>query len=593
MLTTVNKLDPITAQVIRDSFESISSEISRVVERTAVHPLFQEVHDYSTGVFYYDGKEVSMIARATAIPVHIFASITSVEALIKEFGSDIHEGDVFLVNDPYYGGTHAADWTMMKPVMLDNNRMIFPSVRAHMSDFGGVEPGGYNPSATDVWQEGFRIPPIRLYEKGVIRQDMWDIVTNNSRLSEVLKGDLLAILGGCNIGALRTKQLVEKYGVDTIVDAIDYSMEYAAKRLRSEISKWPDGVYVGERLLDHDSAKNYDIKVKATVTVQGETIAVDFTGTDNQVPGYINSPMGNTASYVYMALCGMFPEDMPVNSGMFRQVKIYAPEGTVVNPLEPAPVMFSTVTIGGDIGEAVMNALAKIAPERAGQIGQGYCLSTTYGTDSRYNDEMYFTIEYGNTIAADSASYGKDGWGGWSAPMCSLILATIETQELQFPFLYRQYEYANDSVGHGQWRGVPSFQMKRQVYGDRPSFVNITTVGNRYPLQGFAGGHSGARSYAILRYGTDEEQIVKESATAFMLEPNEVLFTFKGGGGGWGSPYDRDIESVLGDVMDGYVSVQTAKEIYGVVITEQQGAYSVDHEATASLRQQQAELSLS
>lgn len=573
-------LDPITAQVVRDSLEFISEEMSRVVERSAVHPLFQEVHDYSTGVFFYDGEEVSLIARATAMPVHIFASVESITALLEVFGDDIHEGDVFLLNDPYYGGSHQADWTMMKPVLLEGGGMVIPSVRAHMSDFGGVAPGGYYPDAREVWQEGYRIPPIRLFERGELREDLWELILGNSRLGPVLRGDLLAIVGGCNVGARRVDALVERYGADTIRAAIDAAVEYAGRRFAEEVRSWPDGVYVGESVLDHDSGGSRDVTVRATVTVAGDELTVDLTGSDPQVPGYINSVYGNTASWVYIALYATMPADVPVNSGLFRRVKVEAPPGTVVNPLPPAPVMFSTVTIGGDIGEAVMRALAQVRPERAGNVGLGYNACTAYGWDDRYGDAMYFTIEYGNTLVADGGAYGKDGWGGWSAPMSVLIFATIETQELQFPFLYEQYEYLDDSCAPGQWRGAPAFAMRRTVAGSHPSVVNLTVENNRHPLQGYAGGLPAIPSYAVLRPGTPEERLITESVSLEQMAPGETLATVKGAGGGWGPPLSRDPQAVLEDYLDGYVSTRTAEEVYGVRIVGDE----VDLEATAGLR---------
>jgi N-methylhydantoinase B len=546
--------------------------------------LFQEVHDYSTGVFYYDGKEVSLVARATALPPHIFASILSVEAIVQEFGDDIHPGDVFMLNDPYYGGSHQADWTIMKPVFLNDREMLIPSVRAHMSDFGGVRPGGYNPDARDVWQEGFRVPPVRLYERGVLREDLWNWIISNSRLKETLNGDMMAIIGGCNVGAQRTEAIISKYGADVVMAALQHALDYAERRFEAEIAKWPDGVYVGESVLDHDALGNTEIKVRATITVEGTNLSVDFSGSDPQAPGYINSPFGNTASYVYAAIFAVLPSDIPVNSGMFRRVKITAPEGTVTNPLAPSPVMFSTVTIGGDIGEATMKALAEILPDQAGNVGLGYCICTTYGKDARYDNELYFTIEYGNTLVSDGGAKGKDGWGGLTAPCARLIFATVETQELQFPFRYDRYEYIDDSCGAGRWRGVPAFAMRRTMVGENPGYVTITEEGNRHPMAGYAGGHDGAKCFAILKPGTPEEELITESVTARELRPGEAVQTQKGGGGGWGPPHERDPHLVLSDVLDGFVSRETARNTYGVEIVGSGFDLQVDEAATQTLR---------
>jgi hypothetical protein len=285
----VTDLDPITAQVVRDSFEFISEEMSRVVERSAVHPLFQEVHDYSTGVFYYDGRDVSLIARATAMPVHIFASVESVKAIVAAFADDIHDGDVFLLNDPYAGGSHQADWTMMKPIVLPGGELVIPSVRAHMSDFGGVAPGGYYPDAREVWQEGYRIAPVRLYERGELRRDLWDLILGNSRLTQTLTGDVMAIVGGCNVGARRAEALVDKYGGDVVKAAIVASMDYAERRFVEEVRAWPDGVYRGESVLDHDSGGTYDVTVRAENS-EGWSLPSDSVSVE-VVDGSVDTPI--------------------------------------------------------------------------------------------------------------------------------------------------------------------------------------------------------------------------------------------------------------------------------------------------------------
>ncbi len=567
--------DAITLQVISDSLEAVARAMSGVVERTAVHPLFQELHDYSTGVCHFDGGEVSLVARATSLPAHIFGTLVAAEALVAEFGGDLCDGDVLMLNDPYYGGSHQADWTMIRVVELGEGEFLFPSVRAHMSDFGGVVPGGYNPDARDIWQEGYRIPPVRLVERGVMRDDLWRLVVANSRLSETLQGDLMALVAGCNVGAREIRALVDKYGQAAVSESIHHYFRYAAERFRSEVQKWPDGVYVGERRLDHDSAGNRDIRVRAAVTVDGDRLSIDLSGSDPQCPGYINSVPGTTISNALLAVCVVLPEDVPTNSGMLRLIDVSLPEGSVVHPLAPAPVMSSTTTIGYEVADAVMKAFEQIAPERVGEPGLGYCLCTTYGRDDRYDDELYYILDFGSSLVSAGGAFGTDGWGAWAAPVCALIMANIETQELQFPFLYEIYEYADDSCGAGRWRGVPGFIMKRRVVGGHPAYVVLTQEGHRHPMQGYVGGHVGASSYAVVKQGSPDEQLVTESVREMEFHPGDVLYTFKGGGGGWGPPAERDPELVLNDVLDGLVSTDTARNVYGVQVV------STDHGLTA------------
>ena len=576
-------IDPITSQVIKDSLEAISEEMSKTVERTAVHPLFNEVHDYSTGVFFYSGSDVRLVARATAIPVHIFASILSVEAMLDEFQDDIHEGDVVMLNDPYYGGTHHADWTVMKPVFFEGKPVLFPSVRAHMADFGGPVPGGYNPEARDIWQEALRIPPIKVYEKGEPRQDVLDWILANTRIPQVLRGDLAAMFGACNLAERRVLELFSKYGGETVNESIEYTLDYAEKRFRAEVSRWPDGEYTASSILDHDSQGNYDLEVRATVNISGDDLSVDFSGTSPETPGFVNSPFGNTASWVYTALCSVLPDDIPINSGVFRSVKITAPESSVVNPLPPAPCMFSTVVIGGDIGTATMKALEKAIPDKVGTVSINYCLCTTYGHDSRYG-EMFVTIEYGNTLVAAGGTEGEDGWGGWPAPLCGLIYSTVEMMEIQFPFFYHEYEYVKDTAAAGQWRGVPGFSMKRESVRDT-SMINVALTGVRNSSPGFSGGHNGASSRYILNWGSPEQVEVLESAANTPSPPGSIIATFKGGGGGWGDPLKRDPNQVLEDVLDDFISREKAERDYGVVIDRD---LTIDVDATRERRDQKA-----
>ena len=580
-----SEFDPITAQVVRDSLEAVSREMSRVVERSAVHPLFQEVHDYSTGVFFYDGSEVSLIARATAIPCHIFAAVLSVEALLKDFKDDVHEGDIFLLNDPYYGGSHQADWTMMRPIFLGKGRgMLIPSVRAHMSDFGGVVMGGYNIDARDAWQEGYRLPPLRLFERGKLREDVWDLVVGNSRLTETVHGDLLAIVGGCNVGARRVEGLIDKYGEDVVADCVDYTLDHAHRTTAAEIDRWPDGTYMGERVLDHDAAGNRDILVRATVTIEGSHVTISFEGSSDQVPGFVNSPFGNTASHAFTSVCAVLPPEIPINSGMFRNVEIVAPEGSVVNPIPPAPVMFSTVVIGYEVADAVMKAFEQAIPDRTGSIGVSYNILNTFGIDDR-TGVTYFNTDYGQTAVSAGGALGTDGWGGMSAPAAALTFANIESQEQQYPYLYERYEYVDDSCAAGEYRGVPSFAMRRVLLGTKRASIVAAATGSTHALPGYVGGEDGATNMFVLRPGAPDEIAVDEALAATEIVQGDVIETLKGGGGGWGQPMRRHPARVLEDVLDGYVSVDTAAGTYGVIIVPgPDGALTVDEAETKKRR---------
>lgn len=576
--------DPFTALVLKDSFEAICAEMSRVVERTAVHPLFSEVHDYSTGILYVDPKgELSLIARATALPVHIFSAVVSVQSLLDRFKGDMHPGDMYAINDPYLGGgAHHGDWTLMTPIFFGEGEIIIPSVRAHMADTAGVAAGGFHFDNRDAWQEGLRVPALRVAEKGELLTDVWAWILANTRIPETLWGDFQAMIGAIKVGQQRVQELLGKYGPVAMTRSLDYTLDYSSRRFSAEVSRWPDGVYAGEYFLDHDCAGTRDIRVAATVTVNGDRLSIDLSGCDPQVPGITNSPYGTTASWVYMAILTVIPEDIPINSAIFRQVEIYAPTGTVANPLPPKSQNYCTVMPSGEICTAVMKAFEQFIPERVGAVGLNYNLCSSFGRDSRYDDEFYFVVEYGNTAVAASGAKGADGWGGWTVSMATMIYAPIEMMEIQFPFRYHRYEYETDALGHGQFRGVPAFGMCREMVGQHAGCVNIAVQGARHPAPGWAGGLPGAASWAKLIDARGSEEIIEDVLPVRFVQPGELIVTRKGGGGGWGLPLRRDPRLVLDDVLDEIISLETARDVYGVFVDE--GTRRVDEVRTRDLR---------
>lgn len=573
----------ITCEVIRDYMETVAAEIMKTLIRTAVSVMFNEAHDCSAGVFYYDGKQVSMISRAEAMPVHIYACMTSVQECLEYFEGDLNDGDVILISDPYHGGTHICDYTMMKPVFYDGKPIFFPSVRGHFLDVGAPYPGSANPMATEVYQEGFRFPPLKLYEKGEFRRDVWRMLIANTRLPQIYEGDLNAMIGSCRVGEERLKSVVEKYGFDTVLDAMNYIFDYSERSFRSEISKWPRGTYTGRSTLDTDFRGQKDINVDVKVTVQGDEIEVDFTGSHPQTLGLINSVPGNTLSYVYMAFTALCPE-IPVNSGFFRPIKTILPEGTVVNPRSPAPAGLATICIGADIGEAMIQALSKFAPEKCGTISLDLCIFGAWGVDPRYQS-FFVTYDYNGSPVSAGAGFGTDGWGGWASTVSAVQMESMEQMETKYPLIYLQGEYATDTAAPGRWRGASAYHMQRAPYGVRSPVMHDIWIqkSETHPLQGFAGGALGRGNYGIVYYNTPKAHRVQGHFIG-PVEENEIVFMQSGGGGGWGSPLDRDPKLVLEDIANDVVSVGAAREEYGVVV-EPSGA-KIDDVASRKLRQE-------
>jgi N-methylhydantoinase B len=577
MSTTVH--DPITAEIIRNSLDTVCQELSATVENTALSPIFTLNHDYSCGVFYWDGTDVQLLARDAAVPVHIFASLDSVRTMLEAFAGDVAQDDVFLIADPYMGGTHCPDWTIIKPVLLDEDTVFFPCVRGHVNDVGGPVPGNYNVHAREVWQEGFRIPPIRLVERGRPIADLWEVVLANTRLPDEVRGDLQAMVGACSVGERRIRDLATKYGAAALRNSVRYVVDYSETRLRAEIRKWPDGKYMHTELLDHDFAGNRDVPVTVTLTVEGDGVTVDFDGTSPQVPGFVNSPRGNTLSQVFTAITALCPE-IPVNSGFFRPIDVKLPERSLVNPEPPAPVGHCTLVPGTSVIDAVMKAFEQVTPLLVGTAACDMNSARAFGIDSA-TGRYWVGSDLSATPMSAGGAYGADGWGAWAATFCALRLPPLEMIENYWPYRYLLNEYVTDTAAPGQWRGAPAVHYRRWHTDDmRCTIYNASYC---HPLAGYAGGHRGAGNYWVIREGAPDELVVTESCYAEPLPRDSQLFAQSGAGGGWGNPLDRDPEAVLDDWLDELVSLEAARRHYGVVID---AAYeAVDLDATRAERE--------
>jgi N-methylhydantoinase B len=574
----LSKSELITAEIVRNYLETVCNEISKVVENTSISSIFSETHDYSVGIFAADRRGVSLLARAQSVPVHIFAALTSVETVLDIYKDDIHEGDLFFASDPYYGGSHIPDWTVVNPVFVDGKPMFFTSVRGHVNDVGGCAPGGYNTVAREIWHEGFRVPPVKLRDRGEPVADIWNLILSNTRTKDDISGDLSAMVGGCVVGERRLRALVRKYGADTVTRCVDYVLDYSENRLRAEITKWPDGVYRGRSVLDHDFAGGGEVPVEATVTVKGSTLTIDLTGSHPQVAGFVNSVATNTISNIYSALVALAP-DIPVNSGYFRPIDVVLPPHSVVNCDAPAPVGHSTVCIGSDIMEAVMKAFEHIAPDLVGSANIDLVNVRVYGTNSR-TGRFFVASDITATAMSAGGAKGTDGWGGYAAPFCALRLPSLEMYEQQYPYRYLQVEYAIDTAAPGKFRGAPALHYRRRMLD--PVKAIVYNQGYVHPMQGYLGGKAGAGNYFVLNEGAPDEIKVTDACYDVSVGRDGIVFAQSGAGGGWGPPFERDAASVLADVQDGHVSVAAAARDYGVVIDPE--THEIDAAATTAMR---------
>ncbi len=577
--TGAENIDPITVEVIRGFLETVADEMSLTMKRTAVTPIFSESSDYSCAVMDARSRLMAQAMRTASLPVHMGAMKFSVEAVLADFAGDIHDGDVFLINDPYHGGSHIPDLTMVMPVSFEGELVLFPAARAHQMDTGAMTPGSYSPKATEIWQEGLRLPPIRICDEGRLREDLVRMLELNTRLP-TYRGDLMAMLAACRTGAKRIAELLSKYGVPTVRGACDEAIAHGVRRIRAEVAAWPDGNYVGEAFLDHDGMGNQDIGVRATLRVSGDRLTVDLTGSHDQVESYVNSSKANTYSNVYLAIATMMDPEIPKNEAFFEAVDLVLPSHSVVNADEPAPVTACTLNIGGEIAEAVAYAFEAILPERVyPQTLKIGALVMSFGMHPE-TGELFLDANIDSCAGWSSAVRGMDGWGGLPNHYGMATLANAEIVEMRFPYRIVGRDLVPDSGGPGRWRGSCGSRMVKQTLS--PMFINFSAVGRRWPVKGIAGGRDGAPNCWLLDLDTPEQR--EETGLGYLVPLNtDASWSLQfGGGGGWGDPLERDPEAVLDDVLDGYVSVEAARKDYGVVLTA--GGDGLDIDATHAER---------
>jgi len=550
-----NRVDPIVVSVIQHRLLAIVEEMGEAMLRTAYSQILNSSRDFSTAICDMGGR---LIAQAEHVPIHVGALPFAARAVTEFFGDDIHPGDVFLLNDPYHGGNHLPDLTAFVPVFgpgPDGDRPRFWSInRAHQSDIGGATHGAYNASATDIWQEGLRITPLKLYDRGEMRRDVMQMIATNVRHPRDFRGDLAAMIGSAHVGERRVLALAEEFGWDVTDAAIEAVLDGAERQTRAVIAEWKDGVYFGEALLDDDGRGNSDIHIRATVTKAGSDLTVDLSDSHEQVASFVNSSYPNMYSAVVVALSYLIDPHTPKNDGTFRPVKIVAREGTVVWARPGAPVTLATNHCAQEILEAIVKALAPACPERA-MAGWGRRFRIAIqGKDPRNNRP--FIWHFFQARPGGGASVAGDGWPGggeWQAAG-GIKFGSLEVTEVRFPLFFKRHEFRPDSGGDGQYRGGPGGIVEMVVETAEPALANTAGDGVVHGACGILGGKDGAPHRYVLYSGNREPRPIKTKETGLVINPGDRLVLESGGGGGWGDPARRPEGSRYRDVQSGFTS---------------------------------------
>jgi N-methylhydantoinase B len=575
----------VSAEVIRSAMETVCFEMAVFVSRTATTPILNQSNERNASILDRHGR---LAAVSVGIPQLMLSSSLPVRYALDLFGTDIHDGDVFLANDPYCGGGHLPDYNVFAPVFADGRLVLLASIQCHHGDTGGSVPGGYNVSVDSVWGEGVRFPGVKVVDRGVERYDVLHALAANNRQPGHL-GDLRAQIGAAQLGVRRLAEVLDRFGAGTTEAAVDWFIDSSAARFKEEIAQWPDGVYEADAFADHDPWGNRDVRIHVRVTVDGDRLVVDFAGTDTRPELQAWSSFGNARAYTVSQLAAMLPPDIPHNEGFFQNVELHIPLGSVLNPEYGKPVSAGTHHPGTEIGDALALALAPVVPARA--VPQTYKTgipTVITGTDPRTG--AAFTEHSAEVYAGwCNAAEGVDGWGAFNASFGNLWKATAEVNEALFPHVQWARDYRTDSGGPGRYRGGCGSHYEKEVGVDARVYTYV--VGMRYPMPGVCGGHDGSPNRLVLRAGTPDEVVVTHSADWVTLRPGERIVFDYGGGGGWGDPLERDPQAVLDDVLDEYVSVEGARRDYGVVLTGSLADLSlgVDEAATRRLRDEMAE----
>jgi N-methylhydantoinase B len=579
----MTKDEMITHEVIRHALTAVSREMGVTLRMTSCSPIFNEGNDYSCAIFDAQGR---LVTHGEFLPIHLGALSFSVFHARAAFTKEgLQEGDTVIMNDPYRGGSHLPDVTMVSPIVHEGETVAYAANRAHHLDIGGAVPGSFFSGATDNYQEGLRISPMKLFRAGERDTHLLQLVSENSRLPQQMRVDMESQVSANRTAIERVGALHERYGTQVVSAAMRGALDYSERRMRAVLESWPDGDYTASDWLDNDGVRDEPREIRVTLRVRGERIEVDFTGSSEQTQGPLNSVLGYTCSGVYMTLQAATDPDIPPNAGCHRPIEIVAPEGSIVNPRFPAPCTGGNETVFV-ISSAIFRALAQIAGARTMACDQGSSNNMlisgydprTSGSSGSHPQGSHPHGPGGDPRASRRYvlyEYPEGGWGAnaqrdglsavysiagntWNVP--------VEVVERRFPLRVERYELRQDSGGVGTHRGGLGIRREHRILGHA---AEVSILGNRVmvPPWGYAGGgEGGAAKYEVRREGGEPFNPAPRfgsKAAGVALRAGDVVVQETGGGGGWGDPHARARESVERDVRLGYVSAEAAAREYG------------------------------
>jgi N-methylhydantoinase B len=564
-------LGAITRELIRNALESIADQMCLTIVRTAHSEIVKSAMDFSTALCDGRGR---IIAQGLTLPNQLGSIPDALKSALAKYRGRLYPEDVLVLNDPYQGGMHLPDIFVFKPVFIEGEIVAVIATVAHHTDIGGWSPGSLVANATEVFQEGLCIPPLKLYERGEPCEAVHEILRANVRVPDVVLGDVGAQLAACHVGEQGIRKLVDKYGLATLNRHFDELLDHSERLTRAEIATWPDGVYSFVDHIDDDGTHDEPIPIAVTVTISGETVHVDFTGTSPQVPASLNATFSFTKSAVHYSIRSLLRSDIPNNDGYFRPITVTAPEGTIVKPVIPAACSMRGLT-GFRISDAIFGALAQALPDRVPAACDGGLSLVGIGGYDKVRKPFIL-------VEVLAGSWGgrpdRDGIEGMPNLGANISNVPVEAIEVSQPVEVLQYAFLPDTGGAGKYRGGLSLIRDYRLLTD--STLSVRTDRRRFRPYGLAGGQPGTPSDN--RLNPDEENRQLSGKFTLDLPAGSVFRHVMAGGGGFGDPLERDPDAVLRDVRGERIGVDYARREYGVVVDA--GQMAVDEAATAVLR---------
>jgi N-methylhydantoinase B len=566
-------VDPITLEVINNGLATVADEMALVIMRSAYSPVVRDTMDYSTALCDRRGE---IVAQGLTLAVQLGTFPTIMRYVLEEFEGRTEPGDIFIANDPYgCGGQHLPDIYIIKPVFFDEQLEGYAATMAHHSDVGGLTPGSVAVHATEIYQEGIRIPLAKLYEGGRANETLLRVIEKNTRQPVEVLGDIRAQVAACAAGERGLIEILRRYGADEAHRYMDELQAQAERLMRAEIAALPDGEYRFEDFIDGYGESGEPLRISVALTVAGDKLEIDLTGTSEQVPAGLNCPVGLVNAACYCAVRGITGRDIPNAEGYMRPIEVHAPLGTIVNPVLPGACGARGV-VGYRLYDAMMGALAQVVPKRVIAPGEGGPSLFSIGG---YVDRKPFVLTE-VMVGCWGARASLDGLEGVSNPLANLSNQPVELIEADLPLEVLAYGLVPDSGGAGRYRGGLAFVRDVRLLADA-AVLTVRSDRRDHRPYGLEQGEAGGGSLNVIR-GSDGDRVLPPMPMEPVpLRRGDVFHHVSAGGGGFGSPLERNPAHVLGDVLDEKVTVESARELYGVAVT---AGGEVDDAATRELR---------